>query len=849
MNLDGLTSQKAQSLLEKHGPNELQETGGHAPLTIFIAQFNSALVWLLLAATALSFILGDALDGVLIFLIVILNAILGFVQEFKAEKALAALKRMTVSTIRVLRDGNVTELDGKLLVPGDIILLEEGDKIPADARIVESLHMEVNEASFTGESLPVEKNVKGENQIFMGTIVARGRAKALVTATGMRTKFGAIATKLGEMRDEETPLEKKMAVLGKQLGVVALAAAGIIFGAGFLRHDPVFESVITAISLAVAAVPEGLPAVVTITLAVGTQRMARQRSILRKLSAIESLGSVTVIATDKTGTITKNDMRVTDVWADGTSCKPADLIAKKHAHIAELMRIGVLCNNATLAESQEGREAHVVGDKTEGALLLLAREVHVDLASLRAHGGLVEEFAFDPKPKMMTVIWKVDHQTEALTKGAPEFVLAKCTHVQTKQGLKPLTQKRQAEIEKALRLYASRGLRLIALGKRPIVWNKQTREQVESKLTFVGFVGIADPPREEVAKAVALAQKAGIQTLMITGDNELTAAAIAEQVGLITHGAEVITGIEFAKLTDEEAKSRLARVRVFARTTPEEKLRIVRLLQSMGHVVAVTGDGVNDALALKQADVGVAMGIMGTDVAKEASDMIITDDNYASLVLAVEEGRTIFDNIKSATKYLIGCNFGEILAITGGVILGWPFILTPLHILYINLVTDGLPAVGLALTPKQGDIMGRHPRVQKTIFGRHDVAWFVEVGVLTGFATLASFIVGWIYADVTVARSLAFTALILAQQYIFYDIASRNHSFLKLSPRRFPWLLMPLAIMAAQVLILTTPFLHTIFKISMPPPSLLAISIGVTSILFVVSELRKKYASHLYSHH
>jgi Ca2+-transporting ATPase len=845
----GLTSQKAQTLLTKHGPNELHETDGHAPVTIFIAQFNSALVWLLLAATVLSFALGDPLDGILIFLIVILNAILGFVQEFKAERALAALKRMTVSTVRVVRDGTVVELDGKLLVPGDIILLEEGDKVPADARVVESLHMEVNEASFTGESLPVEKNTKKEHEVFMGTIVARGRATAMVMATGMHTKFGAIAAKLGEMRDEETPLEKKMGGLGKQLGVIALSAAGVIFGAGFLRHDPLFESVITAISLAVAAVPEGLPAVVTITLAIGTQRMARQRSILRKLAAIESLGSVTVIATDKTGTITKNDMRVTDVWTDGTSLKPAELVQEKSPHTSELLRIGVLCNNATLADFKEGAEPHVVGDKTEGSLLLLARQVYPEFANFRAEGDLVEEFAFHPTPKMMTVIWKKGHETEALTKGAPEFVLAKCAFVLTKTGIKPLTQERRQEIEKALRTYASRGLRLIAFAKKTITWAKQTREQVESKLTFVGFVGIADPPREEVADAVAIAQKAGIQTLMITGDNELTAAAIAEQVGLISHGAEVITGVEFAKLTDEEAKVTLARVRVFARTTPEEKLRIVRLLQQLGHVVAVTGDGVNDALALKQADVGVAMGIMGTDVAKEASDMIITDDNYASLVLAVEEGRTIFDNIKSATKYLIGCNFGEILAITGGVILGWPFILTPLHILYVNLVTDGLPAVGLALTPKQGDIMGRRPRVQKTIFGKHDVAWFVEVGVLTGFATLASFIVGWIYADVTVARSLAFTALILAQQYIFYDIASRNHSFFKLSPRRFPWLLIPLAIMVAQVFILITPLLHTIFKISMPPAALLAISIAITSILFVVSELRKKYASHLYSHH
>lgn len=826
MSAQGLTSTKAQSLLEKYGRNELTETSGHSPLSILLAQFNSALVWLLLAACGLSFVLGDPLDGVLIFLIVVLNAALGFVQEFKAEKALAALKRMTVSKVRVMRDGIAEELDSALLVPGDILLLEEGDKIPADARLVEALHLEVNEASFTGESLPVEKNAGKENLIFMGTIVAAGRGTAEVTASGMRTKFGAIAAKLGEMKDEETPLEKKMAVLGKQLGILALAAAGVIFALGLIRHDPLFESILTAISLAVAAVPEGLPAVVTITLAIGTQRMARQRSILRKLSAIESLGSVTVIATDKTGTITQNDMRVTDVWAP-------DIKAQQ-----DLMRIGVLCNNASLAVHQSG--THVVGDKTEGALLLYAKDKRKDYESLRQNGTLLEEYAFNAELKMMSVVWKENGKTEVLTKGAPEFVLAKCTGLSAKQ---------KSQIEREFRKFAARGLRLIAMAKRPIVWKKQARHTAESELTFVGFVGISDPARPEVAEAVKTAQNAGILTIMITGDNELTAAAIGEQVGLIKHGEQVLTGQQFGKLDDEQAKKALEDVRIFARTTPEQKLRIVTLLQQMGHVVSVTGDGVNDALALKQADVGVAMGITGTDVAKEASDMIITDDNYASLVTAVEEGRTIFDNIKSATKYLIGCNIGEIIALTGGVLLGWPYIVTPLQILYINLVTDGLPAIALSLTPKQRDIMKARPRLGKNIFGMHDFLWFGEVALLTGVASIAAFWLGGHTGNVPVGRALAFTALILAQQFIFYDVASRNHSVLKLSHRKFPWLIIPLFIIAGQAILLELPLFHTIFKISAPPANTLMLIFGITTVLLLVSELRKRFGKHLYYHH
>ncbi len=843
-----LTSIEAENLLKRYGPNTLRETVSHPPLAIFLDQFKNVLVVLLMLAAVFSFFVGDALDGSLILAILILNALLGFAQEFKAEKALAALKRLTVGSVKVLRDGRTQAGPSTAIVPGDINFLEEGEKIPADAELLESIHLEADESALTGESLPVAKQVGQEGQIAMGTIVVSGRGTAKVTATGMQTKFGRIAEKLSEIKSEETPLEKKMAVLGKQLGIIALVAAALIAAIGLLRNDPLIESLLTAISLAVAAVPEGLPAVVTIALAVGTQRMARQKSILRKLAAIESLGGVTVIATDKTGTLTKNDMRVTDVWFSGKAGKPHDLKHSTSAVLSELVRIGVLCNNASLSKTFGSEQPGVIGDKTEGSLLLLARDLGIDHDEMRNQYDLVEEFSFSSQKKMMTVIRKDGKTVTVFTKGAPESVLASCTKYRNGTSSQTLTDSRRKDLESAFRSFARKGLRMIAFGKKEIVWRNQTRETVESDLTFYGFVGISDPPRPEIAKAVETSRRAGIDTIMITGDNELTAQAIAKEVGLLKPGDQVITGSQFEQLSDPDAAALLPKIRIVARATPEQKFRIVKLLQSGGQIVAVTGDGVNDALALKQADVGVAMGITGTDVAKEAADMIITDDNYASLVVAVEEGRTIFDNIKSTTKYLIGCNLGEIGSITLGVILGWPYILSPLQILYVNLVTDGLPAIGLALTPKQGDIMTRSPRKETQIFNNHDVLWFIEVGLLTTVAALVSFAVGSAQS-VTLGRSLAFLAIILAQQYIFYDIAARNRTILKLSFRRFPWAILPVVIIIAQILLLEVPFFEHLFGVSAPPIEFSILSVAVTSALLVASESRKRFAGHLYSHH
>lgn len=828
----GLGDQEAEKRFVRYGPNEIVDRPRTTAIAIFASQFTNLLIILLVIAAAASLFLGDLLDGIFILLIVILNGILGFVQEYKAEKAIAALKKMTVSSVRVVRDGLEHKIDSKLLVPGDVIILEEGDKIPADCALIESLHLEANEASLTGESMPVEKNHQDEDKkhIFLGTIIVKGRAKALVEATGMQTKFGAIAASLSLIEEEETPLQKKLGTLGKQLGGLALAASAIVFFIGFFFHQPLIEMILTSISLAVAAVPEGLPAVITITLAIGMQRMAKKKAILRKLSSIEALGSTTLIATDKTGTLTKNEMRVVKMWTH----------AKTERAMHELLIAGVLCNNASLVYKEDHGSYDVLGDTTEGALLLLASDRGITGEQIKQDGSLVEEFAFDPTLKMMSVVWNKNGQLTTYTKGAPESVLSKCSR---------LAPKTKETIEQSFQEFAREGLRVIALAQKNVAHVPKTREDAEDKLTFIGFVGIADPAREEVAQAIALAESAGIRTIMITGDNELTARSIGNKIGLMQKNDEVITGHQFAQLSDQQALERLPVIRIFARTTPDQKLRIVQLLQRLGHIVAVTGDGVNDAPALKQSDVGVAMGITGTDVAKEASDMILTDDNYATLVAAVEEGRTIFDNIKSAIKYLVGCNIGEILAVVVGMLLGWPLILTPLQLLYINLVTDGLPAIALAVTPKHERIMQRKPRTTPKMFDHLDLVWFLEVSILTAGTTLVAFWLGQKTQQLEIARAFAFTTIILVQHFIFWDVRVRERSVFRgklLKDRMFLFTFFTPLIL--QLFLLYIPSLSNIFRITgISAPQLLFV-ILLSSVLLVSSEIRKKFIHYETSH-
>jgi Ca2+-transporting ATPase len=813
----GLTTQKAEKLLQRYGNNEIKEKPKVTLLQVFLSQFTSLLVILLILASVGSIFLGDLLDGVFIILIVFINGILGFIQEYRAEKAIKALKNMTVSSVRVIRDGKEQMIDSKYLVKGDIVNLNEGDRIPADCKIIEGIHFEANESALTGESFPVEKKINDD--IFLGTIAGKGRCIALVENTGMETRFGKIAQSLSEIEDNETPLQKKLTVLGKQLSVLALGASVIVFAIGFTKNNPLIEMILTSISLAVAAVPEGLPAVITITLALGMERMAKKRAILRKLSSIEALGGITVIATDKTGTLTKNQMHVTKYWLNNDIKLP------------QIINAGIICNNSSLAYKHDHKSYDVLGDTTEGALLLFANANNVVIDDIKNRYKFLEEFAFDPTLKIMSVVASYNGIKTIFSKGAPESILSRCIDIDELKRIK---------IEKIFKDYAKQGLRVLALAERSVNVIPKSRDGAEKNLNLLGFVGISDPPRMEVKDAIAMAGVAGIKTIMVTGDNELTANAIATKIGLIKNGEEIITGTQFAKMTDEEVLARIDNIRIFARTSPDQKLRIVTLLQQKGHIVAVTGDGVNDALAIKQSDVGVAMGITGTDVAKEASDMILTDDNYATLVTAIEEGRTIFDNIKSAIKFLVGCNIGEVVAVLVGMMLGWPLILTPLQLLYVNLVTDGLPAIALAATPKHEDTMKRHPRTSKNIFLGIDFVWFFEVSMLTAGTTLVAFWAGMRSGNLAIARALAFTTLILVQHFILLDVRVRNKSFFKtnlLKDKLFVFAFTsPLLL---QILILYVPYLENIFKIQTISLLQLATVVGISSTLLFSSEIRK----------
>lgn len=796
--------------------NEIVAKPRQTALQIFVSQFKSILALLLIIAATASLFLGDIVDGVLILLIIAINGILGFVQEYKAEQAIAALGKMTVSSVRVVRSGVEQKIDSRELVPGDEIILEQGDKIPADCVLTSSIHFEVNEASLTGESLSVEKDHASElhNKIFLGTIVAKGRGRATVTAIGMNTRFGQIAKRLAKIEDVQTPLEKKINTLAKQLGFLALIGAMTVFAVGFLYQHPLVEMVFTSISLAVAAVPEGLPTVITITLAVGMQRMARKKAIMRRLSSIESLGSVTVIATDKTGTLTENHMRVSNVWLNSS----ADNTEQR------LLEAGVLCNNANF----EKKNGNILGDTTEGALLLYAESKGHDVNKLRKRGKLIEEFAFDPALKMMSVVWEENSKKYVYTKGSYESMLAISKGVN------------KAEIEKVHEQFARKGLRVIAVGYKEVSDVPKNRKEAEDELIFLGLVGIADPPRDEVKGAIALARHAGIRTIMITGDNELTAQVIGSQIGLLREGDEVVTGKELKSMSDSELLKKLDRISIFARTTPEQKLRLVTLLQKQGHIVAVTGDGVNDALALKQADVGVSMGITGTDVAKEASDMILTDDNYATLVAAIAEGRTIYTNIKASIKYLVGSNTSEIITVVSGILLGLPLIFTPLHLLYINLVSDGLPAISLAMMPKHDGIMNGAHVQSKSMFDRSDKIWFVEVNFITVIVVLLAFVIGATGGSLEVARTMAFSTFVFAQSFVLLDVWHLNRSILGGTMfKSFVFLLAFFTPFVLQLILIYTPSLAELFKLTPLTTTQLLYVFSLSSVLLFCAEIRK----------
>lgn len=761
----GLSTSEAKNKLLEFGPNSLPEKSNFSVVTLFVSQFKNILSLILITASVLSFLVGDQIDGILILIILFLNSLLGFWQEFKASKELAALKRLEVVNSRVLRDGNQVLIPSHEIVPGDIVILEAGDQVPADGQIVEAYELSLNEASLTGESAAVNKSSKnGENELFLGTTVLTGRAKLLIQNTGVKTKFGQIALTLSTVKEKETPLEISLSSLSKRIGILVVVISIILLifnlfsGIGFL------ESLFSSIALLVAAVPEGLPTVITVLLAIGVHNMYKNHTLIRKLSAIESLGATNIICTDKTGTLTKNEMSVTEIEISSANLKLALLTA-------------ILCNTASIVlkedqplndqNTKDRQNYNMLGDTTEGALLFWAMSEGLDIDQIRNSGKVIEEAPFNLTKRMMSVLWQ-DSKTHAVTqysKGAPEVILSICD----------LSDKKRTELAVVYQKMAEKGLRVLALALHKSIKDKKIRD---NGLDFLGFVGIADPPRIEAKEAIFRASAAGIRVVMVTGDNELTAKYIASEVGIFRPGDEVITGSEIEKLTDQELQDKLSNISVFARIQPESKLRIVQALQNIGKVVTVTGDGVNDALALKQAHVGVAMGITGTSVAKEAADMVILDDNLSTIVTAVSEGRLIYNNILKVVKFLLTGNLSELLLILLAVFAGLPSPLLPVQLLWINLVTDGLPALSLVADKAPKDIMNRPPRsLSEPLLSWVNIRYIVVFGVLIAIVNIFAFSTVYLNFGIEAARSLVFSFIVVSQMVFLFILRGKSQIF------------------------------------------------------------------------
>lgn len=814
MNLPGLGTQEVKERGEKFGPNEITEKPSRPILELFLSQFRHSLVLVLVVAALISFFLQNYIDAFLILLIVFINALLGFWQEYKADRILSALKKLSIAKTKVYRDGKETEIDSVDLVPGDIVVLREGEKIPADGKIIESTNFEVNESSLTGESFSVFKERGSEqNQLYLGTIAVGGRAVYEITETGMNTRFGKIARELRTIKSEPTPLEKEISSLGRRLGLGALISGLVILLLGLMKAVEVGEMVFTSVSLGVAVVPEGLPAILAITLATGMQRMNRKKALIRRPAAIEAIGAAEVICTDKTGTLTQGKMAVRKVWLNASSFKAQEKeIGLGDPHFQAMLRILINANTATLVFKEDHGAYDILGDPMEGALLLFAANSGVSVAKFKDEFKLLKEFSFDPKIRTMSVVAQIEGGAKLYVKGAPEVILKKSRYLLLNNRKKILTTQMKEELEEVYHKYASEGLRVLALAHRDLEKQKFktniSREEIEGNLVLVGFLGIADPPREEVKEAVRVAWGAGVKTVVITGDNELTTEAISKEIGLLKEGEDILTGDQVKKMGDPELLKVLEKVRIFARTSPEDKLRIVSLFQKKGFVTAVTGDGVNDALALKKSEVGIAMGESGTDVAREAADMVIMDDNYATIISAIEEGRIIYDNIVKGVRYLLSCNLAEVFFIFISLGLGLPLPLLPTQILWMNLVTDGLPALALSLDPKDPAVLKRPPRERTVAIANWGSMTYIAIlGFSAALITLLFYALALNTKSLEASRSLSFTLLIVLQMAIALILARQS-----IRSNRF--LIFSIIItLGLQYLILTVPTLQTIFKV------------------------------------
>ncbi len=884
----GLTQEEAQKRLMQFGPNELKKEKGKSPIKLFLEQFADILIIILLIATGLSLFLGEVYDAIIIFAIVLASAILGFVEEYRSEKAIEALKKMTAPTAMVLRDGKEVKVQTSEIVPGDIVLLYTGDKVPADARLIEAINLKVDEAPLTGESAPVNKDINPlpedtpttdkQNTVFTGTVVVYGRGKAVTTYTGMSTEFGKIAKMVQITEEEETPLEKRMASVGKWLGIFSVAVCLMVAVVGIVvKQQEPLHMILWGVSLAVAAVPEALPAIVTGALAVGMYRMAKVNSIVRRLPAVETLGCTNVICADKTGTMTKGEMTVQRIYVDEKAIKVSGVgyepegefifedkkINPTKEELVTLLKVATLCNDAKLEKQSE--RWIIKGDPTEGALVVAAAKVGLWKEELEKEMPRIGEIPFSSERKRMATIHIVSGKKKvAYVKGAPEIIVERCTKIFANGKVRKITEEDRTEILKVNEAMAAQALRNLGFAFKELPESVKTfDDKIENDLIFVGIMGMIDPPRTEVKDAIYLCRKAGIHVVMVTGDHKLTAAAVAKELNLIGENegeGNVLTGVEMDKTSDEQLNEIVENIVIYARVSPEHKMRIVKAWKSKGYVVSMTGDGVNDAPALKLSDIGVAMGITGTEVTKEASDMVLTDDNFASIVKAVKEGREIYGNIKKYLTYLLRCNIVEILVMfivmmtcpdpqfSLGSMLPPAVALSTIQILWVNLTTDGLPAIALGVDPGDPDLMERKPRnPNESVFTRDVKAYLIGTPILMTTLLLIGYYMyqPWLNEHQLIeARTQLFTAMVLMELANAISARSLKYTVFKVGvfKNRFLWLAI-LSSLGLQLIVLYTPALQTLFDVRAPELFDWAIAILFTAITFATLELSKYITS------
>ncbi|MDY6012313.1 MAG: calcium-translocating P-type ATPase, SERCA-type [Clostridium sp.] len=811
--IPGLTTKEAEKRIKSFGLNELKHKSKASPFKIFLSQFNDFMVWVLIGATIISGFMGDTADAITILIIVIVNALLGFFQEFRTEKSLEALKDMAAPTCKVYRDGRISVINSKYLTIGDIVILESGDRIPADGEFLEASGVVVDESLLTGESVGVSKDTtKGHNLGFMGTNLLKGKGLFRVVQIGMNTEMGKIADLLQNIEAEKSPLKEKLESLGKILVILCLAICIIVTVLGIMRGNEAGEMFMLGVSLAVAAIPEGLAAIVTVALALGVSKMLKRNALVRKLPAVETLGCTSVICSDKTGTLTQNKMTVKEIYINGKTIELQKENINNIKGIEKLKSAFVHCNDCQLDKKSNKIDKALFGDPTETALVRMFFDKVIDVKEFTKDVKRVFDIPFDSTRKMMSVIVKENNKEVCYIKGAPEKIIEKSNYIYEDGIVKPLTYQKKKLIYNSLEAMSSRALRCIgaAYKSEGLVKN----ESLENDLIFIGLAGSIDPPRKEARDAVLKCKLAGIKPVMITGDHKNTALAIAKSLNICKSEDQVLIGKEIEEMTDKELYNRVSNVRVFARVSPNHKLRIVKAFKARGNIVAMTGDGVNDAPAIKEADIGISMGISGTDVTKEASSMILMDDNFSTIVAAVEEGRTIYDNIRKFIRYLLSCNLGEVLTMFLATLFTLPNPLTPIQILFVNLATDGLPAIALGVDPADSDIMRQQPRNKKEgIFARGLTEKILIRGTLIGICTLLSFMVGRYYRmDLETCRTMALSTLIMSQLFHVFECRSERHSIFEIKLFTNPYLVGAVSISITMLLaILYIPFLRGIF--------------------------------------